>query len=87
MKAHLYPPTFLKVKLSVRHLWLPLFLLWPIYLFILLLAYSFATLLMILTWRVVAFRVIHLFHVIFCNLRGLTLEVKTGKRQIDVQII
>ncbi len=90
MKAQFYPPVFLKLRISYVKIWLPLFLLWPLYLFILLLAYLCALVAMLITWRVAYFRVVTLFHIILCNLKGLTLEISSKNKndtQIDIQIL
>jgi len=90
MKAQFYPPAFIRLRISIIKIWLPLFLLWPLYLFILLLAYFGAFIGMLIIRRVAYFRVVTLFHIILCNLKGLTLEISSQNpkdTQIDIQIL
>ncbi len=79
MKASFIPPSFVKFRLGVIHLWIPIFLLWPIYLLILLLTYVIACFWALYRLRLAPFRFVNLVHIILCNTKGMSFEIQKGK--------
>jgi len=90
----IWPPSLLGFRIgSVKrgfHLWLPLFLVWPPVLLMALALFPLVLVLALLLWPIGWGRTMLLtgpwFFRVFCGLRGLVIDVKSGTNRVYIVI-
>ena len=90
----IWPPSLLGIRIrGVKRgfiLWLPLFLVWPPFLLAALVLFPFVLLLSLLLWPLGWGRTLLLmgpwFFRLFCALRGLVIDVKSGTNRVYIVI-
>lgn len=90
----MWPPSFLGFRIGNANkefrLWLPLFLIWPLFVLLALVMLPFVLLLALVLWpsgwgKTVLFTGPWFFSM-FCALRGLVIDVKSGASQVYIAV-
>ena len=90
----IWPPSFLRIRVGKVdggfRIWLPLFLFWPPFLLMALMLFPFVILLSLLLWPLSWGKTVLLsgpwFFRLFCALRGLLIDVKSGTDRVYIEI-